>query len=89
MGSPTGYQWPDPNAPLVFSFLDGAAPYAGDLANVVIYNRALTPAEVASLASLSSTPEPSTWAMMLLGFVALGFISYRKAKKGRATLAAA
>jgi hypothetical protein len=23
-------------------------------------------------------PEPSTWAMMLIGFVALGFVSYRK-----------
>jgi PEP-CTERM motif len=28
---------------------------------------------------MSSTPEPSTWAMMLLGFAGLGFVGYRKA----------
>ncbi len=31
-------------------------------------------------------PEPSTWAMMLLGFAGLGFLGYRKARRG--TLAA-
>jgi hypothetical protein len=29
-------------------------------------------------------PESSTWAMMLLGFAALGFVGYRAARKGRA-----
>jgi hypothetical protein len=33
---------------------------------------------------LVGTPEPSTWAMMLLGFAGLGFAGYRKAKSGRA-----
>jgi hypothetical protein len=33
----------------------------------------------------SSVPEPSTWAMMALGFASLGFLAYRK----RGTLAAA
>jgi hypothetical protein len=33
----------------------------------------------------SSVPEPSTWAMMLLGFVGLGFAGYRRARAGRAT----
>jgi hypothetical protein len=28
-------------------------------------------------------PEPSTWAMMLLGFAGLGFVGYRKAKNAR------
>jgi hypothetical protein len=28
-------------------------------------------------------PEPSTWAMMLLGFAGLGFAGYRQARKGR------
>jgi hypothetical protein len=32
----------------------------------------------------SAIPEPSTWAMLLLGFAGLGFLAYRK----RATLAA-
>ena len=35
-----------------------------------------------------SVPEPSTWAMMLLGFAGLGFAGYRRAKAGRATLVA-
>jgi len=34
---------------------------------------------------LTSVPEPSTWAMMLLGFAGLGFLAYRK----RAALATA
>jgi hypothetical protein len=33
-----------------------------------------------STASFSVVPETSTWAMMLLGFVGLGFAGYRKAK---------
>jgi hypothetical protein len=37
----------------------------------------------------TSVPEPSTWALMLVGFGGFGFIGYRKAKKGRATLEAA
>jgi PEP-CTERM motif len=28
----------------------------------------------------SGVPEPSTWAMMIIGFAAVGFIAYRKAK---------
>ena len=31
-------------------------------------------------------PEPSTWAMMVLGFAGLGFAGYRKAKGGAAAL---
>jgi outer membrane lipase/esterase len=40
-------------------------------------------ARAASLARDTPTvvPEPSTWAMMLLGFVGLGFVSYCKARK--------
>jgi hypothetical protein len=33
-------------------------------------------------------PEPSTWAMMLLGFAGLGFVGYRRARAGHAALAA-
>jgi hypothetical protein len=35
----------------------------------------------------TSVPEPSTWAMMLLGFAGLGFAGYRKGK-GAAAFAA-
>ena len=30
-----------------------------------------------------TVPEPSTWAMMLLGFAGLGFAGYRRARAGR------
>ena len=33
-------------------------------------------------------PEPSTWAMILLGFAGLGFLGYRRARAGHAVLAA-
>jgi hypothetical protein len=36
----------------------------------------------------TAVPEPSTWAMMLLGFAGLGFVGYRRGKRGSATLAA-
>jgi hypothetical protein len=35
---------------------------------------------------ITGTPEPSTWAMMLLGFAGLGFAGYR-ARKATAALA--
>ena len=34
--------------------------------------------------SVSAVPEPSTWAMMILGFFGLGFIGYRRKLSGRA-----
>ena len=37
----------------------------------------------------TNVPEPSTWAMMLLGFAGLGFAGYRKARGARAALSAA
>ena len=33
----------------------------------------------------ASTPEPSTWAMMILGFAGLGFAGYRKSRKAAAS----
>ena len=35
----------------------------------------------------TTVPEPSTWALMLLGFAGLGILGYRKVRQG--TLAAA
>jgi hypothetical protein len=32
----------------------------------------------------SAVPEPSTWAMIVLGFVGVGFVGYRKSRNGRA-----
>jgi PEP-CTERM motif len=35
----------------------------------------------------SSVPEPSTWAMMMLGFVGLGYVAFRRSAKARSALA--
>jgi hypothetical protein len=35
----------------------------------------------------ASTPEPSTWAMMILGFAGLGFAGYRASRKATAIAA--
>ena len=37
--------------------------------------------EVAVNATAPSTPETSTWAMMLIGFAGFAFVGYRRAKK--------
>jgi hypothetical protein len=36
---------------------------------------------------VGTVPEPSTWAMMLIGFAGLALAGYRRAKAGHATLA--
>jgi hypothetical protein len=33
------------------------------------------------LLTISAVPEPSTWAMMLLGFTGIGFMAYRRKSK--------
>jgi hypothetical protein len=40
-------------------------------------------------AQITGVPEPSTWAMLLLGFAGLAFAGYRRARKSHATFAAA
>ncbi len=34
-----------------------------------------------TLASVNAVPEPSTWAMMILGFAGIGFMAYRRKSK--------
>jgi hypothetical protein len=43
----------------------------------------IEPVDFGGNASFSSVPEPSTWAMMLLGFAGLGYVGYRRARIGR------
>ena len=46
-------------------------------------------AEVTSQAppAVGGVPEPSTWAMMILGFVGVGFVAYRRKREGTLRLA--
>jgi len=56
--------------------------------NVALYGPGdLVPvATVLGNGTISAVPEPSTWAMMVLGFAAVGFVTYRR--RGRALAAA-
>jgi VCBS repeat-containing protein len=41
------------------------------------------------VSGIAAVPEPSTWAMLILGFAGLGYASFRKTKSARATLSIA
>ena len=45
----------------------------GNGADILVYAQAAPPP--------LNTPEPSTWAMMILGFAGMGFVAYRKTKR--------
>ena len=58
---------------------------AGDFCNGFLYVNSTDGIQIAnstvSLVDLSTTPavpEPSTWAMLLLGFAGIGFMAYRR-----------
>ena len=61
------------------------------VSNTIIFGLAhgTTTSPITDEFSVSGTvvPEPSTWAMMLLGFAGLAFSGYRRARAGHATLA--
>jgi hypothetical protein len=37
-----------------------------------------------TIAEVAAVPEPSTWAMMILGFFGIGFMAYRRKQNGAA-----
>jgi hypothetical protein len=47
----------------------------------LVVNSASGPAGVWSEEQIAAVPEPSTWAMMILGFAGLGFMAYRRNSK--------
>ena len=100
-GVPTGYQGPFPSilAGLVNQggqgfFFDAPSSYPGGDNQYAGYNPvtngcfASCPTYVSF--SISETPLPSTWTMLIAGFAGFGFLAYRGTKnKGAAALAAA
>lgn len=46
-------------------------------------------AEIAVYGAVAAVPEPSTWAMMLLGFVGVSFMGYRGSHKDQGLALAA
>ena len=45
-------------------------------------------ADFAGDLTVFAVPEPSAWAMMLLGFAGLGYAGYRRARAGNAAVSA-
>ena len=43
-------------------------------------------ADIAVTSMTAAVPEPSTWAMMMIGFAGLGFLSFQKSKRRSAAL---
>ena len=64
--------------PSTGNFANFAIPFVANLS--IAPGSALCPAETACT-GLVAAPEPSTWAMMLLGFAGLGFAGYRASRK--------
>ncbi|HWY84596.1 MAG TPA: PEP-CTERM sorting domain-containing protein [Roseiarcus sp.] len=64
-----------------FSQLNGDLANQGTASDITSFTQAL---EFTPASFTPSAPEPSTWAMMLLGFAGLGFLGYRQTAKARA-----
>ncbi|WP_334511584.1 non-homologous end-joining DNA ligase [Bradyrhizobium sp. AZCC 1693] len=62
------------------SFNSATMFYIPDFQNWFSDQKQLT-VNINSVALASSVPEPSTWAMMMLGFVAVGFLTYQRKQK--------
>ncbi len=52
----------------------GMSAFTGKVNGIEYYN-------VSGTTNISAVPEPSTWAMMILGFCGLGFMAYRRKSK--------
>jgi hypothetical protein len=58
--------------------ISGGSPFAADILSATTGNTGVVDFSISG-----GVPEPSTWAMLLLGFAGLGFAGYRKAQGGR------
>ncbi|KRR27863.1 hypothetical protein CQ14_08465 [Bradyrhizobium lablabi] len=76
---------------LGFAFLGGPINFNPNVSGVYTFDLKLFSAENRQLADVSiqvnAVPEPSTWAMLILGFAGVGFMAYRR-KSRPAALAA-
>jgi len=82
------------NVPGPTSFVNTTVTYSGpsgDLPFTLVYGECCgAPADLAiSLPLTSAIPEPSTWAMMVAGFVGLGFAAFRRSRKGEISVVSA
>jgi hypothetical protein len=87
---------PADNDGLVFNVTDSNGPADNTVFNLwfnggtsyqgALFSGEAQPVEFGSVTSIAAVPEPSTWAMMILGFAGVGFMAYRR-RKGAAIAA--
>ena len=65
----------------IFSPLDSAAPSGEFFFNLATVGGDGDQMLVTSITAVTAVPEPSTWAMMILGFAGIGFMAYRRKAK--------
>ena len=74
-----------------FDFLAGPLNFNPNASGIYTFDLKLFSAEERLLGNVSiqvnAVPEPSTWAMLILGFAGVGFMAYRR-KSWSATIAA-
>jgi hypothetical protein len=77
------------NTPLTFAFNGGTFTLALNDVNlgINIFNSSDTEALTGTVTVTSAVPEPSTWAMMILGFFGVGFVAYRRNQRPMLRLA--
>ena len=61
----------------------------GVTSNTYVYNTSYSPMnrDLLVSASISAVPEPSTWAMLILGFAGVGLLAYRRRNQSALTAA--
>jgi hypothetical protein len=69
----------DPNSETVNY---GGGSFKLTLGDINLTSRDLSDPILATISNVSAVPEPSTWAMMILGFFGVGFMAYRRKAEG-------
>jgi hypothetical protein len=89
--TPTGGPLYQNSENLGFAFLGGPINFDPNASGIYTFDLKLFSAENLQLGDVSiqvnAVPEPSTWAMLILGFAGIGFMAYRR-KSRPATIAA-
>lgn len=75
-GTPLGFVQLTSNGPDLFS--GNPADPVFTLGSFNLSNPFFGQNDVLTISSVSAVPEPSTWAMMILGFASVGFVAYRR-----------